>query len=132
MADDTVSTAVPATAVSDEDSDGLTTMRSDASRLSKARSHASRGSGRKKRDKDKYLAACKAKHEAEGNVFNIQSEDTFNNTQTSNMRQPSTHVDDGCTIVRKSERIGGYSQDLGSGRCKRYDHGGAHGCQALT
>ena len=59
MADDEVTAAVAteSTVPDDEDSDGMGTMRSDSTRLSNSRSHASRASGRKQRDKAKYLAA---------------------------------------------------------------------------
>ena len=76
-------------------------MRSDSTRLSKARSHASRASGRKKRDKEKYLAACKAKFEAEGKVFVVKDEKAFTDERRAKMLQPSTLADDGCVVNKE-------------------------------
>ena len=104
MSSDTVSAVPTEPTQSGSDSDGMTTMRSDSTRLSNSRSHASRGSGRKKRDKAKYLAACKAKYEAEGKTFIIHDEDAFKKKQSSNMLQSSTITEDGCTIDEASAK----------------------------
>lgn len=95
---DDVSTAMPESSKLPDDDSDMETMRTDSTRLSNSRSHASRGAGRKKRDKAKYLENCRAKFEAQGKVFVVKDEDTFKQEQRTNMLHRCTASSDGCVI----------------------------------
>ena len=66
----------------DSDVDDMTTEKSDASRLSKSRTAASRGSTRKQNNREKYLNQhLKVKAEAEGKVWIQVDKEDFKEQQ---------------------------------------------------